>query len=561
MFNLNMAVQNLNTTFIKTPDSSNLVKTSFFYMNDVHGQEDLSGLYNAARAHDLFVKNNNVDGFKLQSGDAVAGSDPKSADLMVHFFNMIGIDFGNLGNHEFDLKINTLDNMLKKAKYKVFGTNLDVSDESPLKKMLYKSYIAEKNGHKYGFLGIQPFELESIVNNKEIFKNLEVEDFDDTVEEIQEEVEKLKKQGVNKIILLSHVGLSNDKKLAKTLSDVDLIIGGHSHDIVNGIKEGENLFYSKKGEPVILVQAGRDGKHYGLLNVSFDENGVLKQYENSVISANGAHNLLTQYLGKKLIGDSPVVGTIKEIDAPPANRLIEPYAYANFVCDRMREAMNVDIAFINAANIRYIPNPGEITERMIEKSTPFKNNLIKTTMNEKEVIEAIKSGAKSLQTPDHTPGLVNVSGVKYEVDSSGELLSASILQKDGFYKTVNINNPSETKTYTVVYDDFLGNGKEYPAFDIKGKQVQNFDFDKDKLIKDFFKKQSSPVSIKNDGRLKIISSASSLSVSPASTIKPHRRAITPMQAYLEARKAETLSNRLPSNSTRNLAMNILRGNA
>jgi len=565
-------------------------------MNDLHGQEDLSGLYNAAKEHDVFVKSNNIDGFKLQSGDSIAGQSEKSASLLVHFFNHIGLDFGNLGNHEFDLKISTLSEMLKRANYKVFATNLDIEDESPLKKLVYKSYVAQKNGNKYGFLGIQPFELKSVVNNKEAFRHVEVEDFEDTVEEIQEQVQKLKKQGVNKIILLSHVGLSNDKKLAKSLEGVDLIIGGHSHDIVEGVKEGENLFYSRKGEPVAVVQAGRDGKNYGILDVTFNENGIITNIDNKIFNTKREHNLLTEYLGRKLIGDSPVIGAIKEIDKIPEKRLIESYGYANLICDVMKDALGVDVAFVNAGNIRYVPSSGEITERMIEKSTPFKNNLVKTTVSEKEIVEALKFGAKSLTNPDNFPGLLHVAGLKYEIDSRGRLLSASILEKDGSYTTLNINNPTN-RQYSVVYDDFLANGKEYPVFSIASKEAQHFDFDKDALLKEFFKKQREPFAIKNDGRLKICSaqakstpitpmyassSASAQACNPVLTIAAVKNAnvstqaqntltpspfvrnpvartltITPMQAFIEARRQGTYLSPQSSNSMRNLAKSIL----
>ena len=77
-----------------------------------------------------------------------------------------------------------------------------------------------------------------------------------------------------------------DKKLAQSLDGVDIIVGGHSHDKIKGAKEGENLVRSKSGEPVIILQTGENAENYGILDVEFDTNGILKSVSNSVIETN-----------------------------------------------------------------------------------------------------------------------------------------------------------------------------------------------------------------------------------------------------------------------------------
>ncbi len=59
------------------------------------------------------------------------------------------------------------------------------------------------------------------------------------------------------------------------LDGVDIVQGGHSHNLTPELKEGENILKSKSGEPVILVQAGENGKYAGILDVNFDENGII----------------------------------------------------------------------------------------------------------------------------------------------------------------------------------------------------------------------------------------------------------------------------------------------
>ena len=74
-----------------------------------------------------------------------------------------------------------------------------------------------------------------------------------------------------------------DKIIAQNTSGIDVILGGHSHELIKGVKEGENLFYGLDGKPVVITQAGKDGKTFGVLNLEFDKDGNIKK--SKIISA------------------------------------------------------------------------------------------------------------------------------------------------------------------------------------------------------------------------------------------------------------------------------------
>ena len=172
----------------------------------------------------------------------------------------------------------------------------------------------------------------------------------------------------------------------------------------------------------------------------------------------------------------------------------------------MCKALNTDIAIINSANIRKVPQIGKLTERDVEESAPMKNELIKTQMSEEQIVSAIKDAAqRSFGSVDSYPGLLQCSGVKYTIDSNGKLLHLSFVDKEGKETVVDVNNPSKTKMYTVALDSFLANGKEYPDMMPKG-EVEKFNFDKDKTMIDYLKSRQDKdeLIIKDDGRLKIV---------------------------------------------------------
>ena len=49
------------------------------------------------------------------------------------------------------------------------------------------------------------------------------------METVNEEAERLKSQGVDIIIVLSHCGLDVDRIMAAKCPLIDLVVGGHSH--------------------------------------------------------------------------------------------------------------------------------------------------------------------------------------------------------------------------------------------------------------------------------------------------------------------------------------------
>eukprot|EP00543_Licmophora_paradoxa_P007208 CAMPEP_0202442360 /NCGR_PEP_ID=MMETSP1360-20130828/1814_1 /ASSEMBLY_ACC=CAM_ASM_000848 /TAXON_ID=515479 /ORGANISM="Licmophora paradoxa, Strain CCMP2313" /LENGTH=524 /DNA_ID=CAMNT_0049057705 /DNA_START=1 /DNA_END=1575 /DNA_ORIENTATION=- len=118
--------------------------------------------------------------------------------------------------------------------------------------------------------------------------------------QVEQEIETLKSKGINKIILLTHIGYDTDLMWAAELEDIDIIVGGDSHAlmgdrnvadplleaIVSQGGEGEYIgryptpYRNSAGKLVCIVQAWEHAKAVGKLDVSFDADG-------SVLSCGG----------------------------------------------------------------------------------------------------------------------------------------------------------------------------------------------------------------------------------------------------------------------------------
>ena len=466
-------------------------KVSIFHYNDTHGNSDeMSGVLIGAKKFKNDEATRDSVSFVLSGGDNYSGADTKKNEFFIDVMqNLLNVDASAVGNHEIDGGSKGFFEAADGKKVNFVATNVVLDEANDMNKIVKKSYVVEKNGVKYGFVGTMPLDLEK-VSKSENTKDIKVMQFDDTVKALQNEVDNLKKQGINRIILLSHVGYDTDKKLASSLDGVDIIISGHSHSLVEGVNKGENWVDSKSGEPVLIVQAGENGKYYGIIDVEFDNKGLLKNIKHCLQkSVNRLKSPILEHIKTQKVGKSPKVGNITNIDAMPSNRRVEHCQWTSVLADSMRTELNSDIALINSANVRKVPKQGTLTENDISESVPMKNKLLKTKITQKDLVDAIKNSAKATMSDEEgVPGLLQVSGLTYKIDDMGNLLEMNFVDKNGNKTPIDINNPSENITYTAVYDDFAAkeNGEYpelFPKFDVK-----HFDFDKDKTMIDYLNK-------------------------------------------------------------------------
>ncbi|MGD9580328.1 MAG: bifunctional UDP-sugar hydrolase/5'-nucleotidase [Vampirovibrionia bacterium] len=471
-----------NVSFTRSNKSGD-VRTAIWYINDTHGQ--LSKMDRMKTSSDVFDKNfkrkKSVDALKLSAGDVLSGNNVERNTLWIKFLNMIKLDASAIGNHELDSEEKLFSQLIKKARFPFVASNLTIKDTSPLKKRvdegkLVKSTVVEKNGHKYGIVGTLPIDLKEICGDFQPLPGLQYsEKLDDAIKEVQNEVDKIIKlnssgdKKLNKVILTSHLGYKNDLLLAQKVKGIDVIIGGHSHELISGINQGSvedidqavknkvNVVYSPSGEPVIITQAGKNGLETGQLELIFDKNGVIKpELSKNIITdvnifskSQKIENLKDKVLGK------PVVISYLDNDCHPDKPYESENPIANLVLDSVRQKSGAQVALFNASTIRGVLDKGDVTTRDIEELFFFPNYFVKIELSEKDLLKALEQGAKTL---NYKPELLQVSGIKYVVTPQKTINEASIVADDGSEIKLNTLNPSSDKKFTVACSDFLATG-------------------------------------------------------------------------------------------------------
>lgn len=168
---------------------------------------------------------------------------------------------------------------INNAEFPIVTSNLDLSQEPKLRESkLLNSTILEVEGKKIGIIGYLTPETKSIAMADNVI-------FRDEIETIRVEVKKLKEKNVTIFIALGHSGFEMDKKIAKEIEDIDLVIGGHTNTFLYTGKEPssekpEGLYpveiVQKNGRKVYVVQAYAYTKYLGNLTIKFDKSDEIK---------------------------------------------------------------------------------------------------------------------------------------------------------------------------------------------------------------------------------------------------------------------------------------------
>ncbi len=490
----------------KTPKYST---TDIFYINDNHGRlGNMSRIYSAKELYDFNTKDSTADKLVLAAGDISAGADAHIVKAANTYMNALGVEATSDGNHEYDANPPEIAESKKGAKFKSLGMNLQIPKGNPLDGIIEKSFVLEKNGHKYAIIGLAPPDLHERIRDNDSRKQIGVDDFEKTLKDVQNAVDDYKKQGINKVIVLSHCGLTKDQRLAQETSGIDVIVGGHTHDLLKGIEKGKNLLTSKSNEPVVITQAGKDGEYFGDLKITWDDDkGIIVKVQNNVTPSNVfKRNRVLKGVFEQILGKPEHLGEVKTATGPTKDRLLDPNPNAFLIMDAVRNEYGTDLAIINAGNIRGFFEAGPLDSQQVFEVVPLKNNMVKLKLTEKELVDALNTSAKSFNDPGHKPGIIMPSGLKYTVSKSGELKAVTFIDKDGKDVPIDINNPRTDKVYTVATDDFLASGGDNLLENKveKGEIDEKFDYDKDKLTCDYVKKLNAPIELKDDGRITVV---------------------------------------------------------
>ena len=224
----------------------------------------------------------NPDLLLLHAGDAVQGSlyfTLFKGRPEFEFLNRLGVAAMTLGNHEFDRGTAALASYLQWSKFPLISANIDFSGEPSMASQRVPTRIVKEiKGERIGIIGL------TTESTPQTTLDVGQVKFLDARASAEREVAALTAQGVNKIVLLSHLGYAQDLKLAAAVSGIDIIVGGHSHSLLGDalslasvglVPEGPypTEVLAPDGSRVLILQAWKWAQMLGRIDANFDAEG------------------------------------------------------------------------------------------------------------------------------------------------------------------------------------------------------------------------------------------------------------------------------------------------
>jgi 5'-nucleotidase len=220
----------------------------------------------------------------VSAGDVFQGTlyfNKFQGDADLAFLEGMGMDAMALGNHEFDKGPVLLADFAAKADFPLLACNLDLSAEPALAAAIKPFVVKEIAGAKVALIGVANPETPYISSPGPNVKFL------DPADSVKAAIAKLTAQGVNKIIVVSHLGYDLDLALAAKVDGIDVIVGGHSHSLTGPVAnlglapKGDypTLAKSPSGATTLVVTAWQWGAQLGVLDLEFDAAGKVTSYQ------------------------------------------------------------------------------------------------------------------------------------------------------------------------------------------------------------------------------------------------------------------------------------------
>lgn len=509
---------------------------NIYYINDTHG--DVIKFGKLVTELNKIKKSENPETTLVSTqGDMYIGKNQKRNLAMTKLMNIADIELFTLGNHEFDGNSDLLANQLKKGKFVTVITNMDIPKENglhqlELKNKLFKSYIMIKNGDRYGIIGAAPIG----VNVGLVDKNHQVTVFDTekTINELNKAVQNLENKGVNKIILVSHLGYfgeGGDLNIAKNTEGIDVILGGHTHLKIDGIQSVDvdkthlkNIVLSKRNEPVVIVQTNGGANDIGNLVVPFDEKGIilinnadnLISNEHINVNQNTVMDKKVKKIVKKVLGKNYVVAKIKTpfVSSGTWEERNTENPVANLLCDAVFEAArgkNPDVVLVHSPTVRG-GLEGDLTAYHVKYTMlPFNGEMFYAELIEKDFIDLLNREALTSITTDNSQ-IIQVHGMKYVVDKTVKnpydknticVRDVILLDKNNnFKKKINVDNPSDTATVRCIVPGYLFIDKRTKPILERAANVKLVGNEHSLLLK--YLKKHNEINAVREGRVKVI---------------------------------------------------------
>lgn len=354
-------------------------KLTILHTNDIHSHFEMMSANAAVISRERKAAGEAV--LVLDIGDhmdrAAVETEGTMGQANVDVINLTGYDAITIGNNEgLTVPLKELETAYSGLQCPVVCCNIFELDRGKPPVWMHEHIILEKNGIKIGITGATAaFDR---------FYTLLGWDSRDPEASIARQVRLLRDQ-VDIVIVMSHLGIVADKLLAERVSGIDIILGGHTHHLLE-----EPLFI----EGTTVCGAGKFGNYVGKV--------VMERQEGQTdfrVTSGGCipveHTKLDPHVEKAiLIHREQAEEHLKETVAVTDRKLEIKYnqesPFANLLAQAVRHHTNADISIVNAGQLLGSLPAGEISTGMIHSLCPSPINPCLVKLVGADIIQALE---------------------------------------------------------------------------------------------------------------------------------------------------------------------------
>lgn len=359
-----------------------LEKIHFYYTNDLHSQFDhWSRVATYMKMKRLESKERNESSWVVDIGDHIDRVHPISEATMgkanVELLNDLQYDFVTIGNNEgLTLAFRDLYHLYDEASFSVICSNLECTASDNPTWLLKHKIVESKKGIRIGIIGLTaPFNP---------YYHLLGWHIDSVFSTLTKQIDELEGK-VDVLILLSHLGIHEDQRIAKHFPEIDVIIGGHTHHL---IRTGEKI------NQTLVTAAGKHCNHVGEVTITFDHGRkeiIKKEAYTTEIEAMH-RDLKTEQLIALLSEEADFILSkrIIEVDQPIKVNWFQETTIMRQFTDQLKKWTGADGAFLNAGLLLDEFPKGEITYRDVHRICPHPINPCIVTLNGADIKEVVK---------------------------------------------------------------------------------------------------------------------------------------------------------------------------
>ncbi len=438
--------------FILAPNGSlraEIVRLTLLQLNDIYEITPVSGGKEGGLARvatiEKQLKAANPRTYTIVAGDLLSPSalgtakvdgQPLAGRQMVAVLNVMGLDYATFGNHEFDLKEEQLRQRLGESRFKWLSSNVSDSSGQAFPGVLPEEIVTViGDGGTPVRVGIIGLTIDSNLAGYVRYR--------DPIEVAKEKVERLRGRA-DIIVAVTHLSIDEDRRLAKEVPGIDIILGGHEHENVQEWRGSDFTPIFKADANARTVYIHRLAYDTDKKQLAIDSklqrvtDKIPEDPETAKVVSEWVRRGYSAFRESGFDPEAVVATTTVPLDGLEASVRNGATNLSELIAEAMLESVpSAEVSIYNSGSIRIddVLPAGKITQYDIIRILPFGGETVSVEMKGSLLELVLERGRANRGTG----GYLQTAGIRLDEKTGTWTISGQPLEKERWYR-VAINS-------------------------------------------------------------------------------------------------------------------------